>query len=206
MYTRRVYMKPKELAERLGVSVKTLQKLDSQGKLPAKRTVTNRRYYTEADYLKAIGQPKANRKNVIYARVSTAAQQDDLRDQVEFLRQYVNAKGIIVDQVITDVGSGLNYKRKKWNQLLDEVMQSKVNQIYIAYPDRFIRFGFDWFQQFCAKFGTEIVVVNNEQFSPEAEVVQDLISIIHMFSSRVDGLRKYKKKVSDDHDVSHLQS
>ncbi len=127
-------MKPKELAERLGVSVKTLQKLDSQGKLPAKRTVTNRRYYTEADYLKAIGQPKANRKNVIYARVSTAAQQDDLRDQVEFLRQYVNAKGIIVDQVITDVGSGLNYKRKKWNQLLDEVMQSKVNQIYIAYP------------------------------------------------------------------------
>ncbi|MBV0931042.1 IS607 family transposase [Lentilactobacillus sp. IMAU92037] len=206
MYTRRVYMKPKELAERLGVSVKTLQKWDSQGKLPAKRTVTNRRYYTEADYLKAIGQPKANRKNVIYARVSTAAQQDDLRDQVEFLRQYVNAKGIIVDQVITDVGSGLNYKRKKWNQLLDEVMQSKVNQIYIAYPDRFIRFGFDWFQQFCAKFGTEIVVVNNEQFSPEAEVVQDLISIIHMFSSRVDGLRKYKKKVSDDHDVSHLQS
>ncbi|WP_430681881.1 IS607 family transposase [Lentilactobacillus dabitei] len=199
-------MKPKELAERLGVSVKTLQKWDSQGKLPAKRTVTNRRYYTEADYLKAIGQPKANRKNVIYARVSTAAQQDDLRDQVEFLRQYVNAKGIIVDQVITDVGSGLNYKRKKWNQLLDEVMQSKVNQIYIAYPDRFIRFGFDWFQQFCAKFGTEIVVVNNEQFSPEAEVVQDLISIIHMFSSRVDGLRKYKKKVSDDHDVSHLQS
>lgn len=199
-------MKPKELAERLGVSVKTLQKWDSQGKLPAKRTVTNRRYYTEADYLKAIGQPKANRKNVIYDRVSTAAQQDDLRDQVEFLRQYVNAKGIIVDQVITDVGSGLNYKRKKWNQLLDEVMQSKVNQIYIAYPDRFIRFGFDWFQQFCAKFGTEIVVVNNEQLSPEAEVVQDLISIIHVFSSRVYGLRKYQKKVSDDDDVNHLQN
>ncbi|MBU9790386.1 IS607 family transposase [Lentilactobacillus sp. TOM.63] len=199
-------MKPKELAERIGVSVKTLQKWDRQGKLPAKRTVTNRRYYTEADYLKAIGKPTANRQNVIYARVSTAAQQDDLRDQVKFLRQYVNAKGIIVDQVITDVGSGLNYKRKKWNQLLDEVMQSKVNQIYIAYPDRFTRFGFDWFQQFCAKFGTEIVVVNNEQLSPEAEVVQDLISIIHVFSSRVYGLRKYQKKVSDDDDVNHLQN
>ncbi|MBV0931032.1 IS607 family transposase [Lentilactobacillus sp. IMAU92037] len=199
-------MKPKELAERIGVSVKTLQKWDRQGKLPAKRTVTNRRYYTEADYLKAIGKPTANRQNVIYARVSTAAQKDDLRDQVKFLRQYVNAKGIIVDQVITDVGSGLNYKRKKWNQLLDEVMQSKVNQIYIAYPDRFTRFGFDWFQQFCAKFGTEIVVVNNEQLSPEAEVVQDLISIIHVFSSRVYGLRKYQKKVSDDDDVNHLQN
>lgn len=199
-------MKPKELAERLGVSVKTLQKWDRQGKLPAKRTVTNRRYYTEADYLKAIGKPTANHQNVIYARVSTAAQKDDLQDQVEFLRQYVNAKGIIVDQVITDVGSGLNYKRKKWNQLLDEVMQSKVDHIYIAYPDRFIRFGFDWFQHFCAKFGTEIVVVNNEQLSPEAEIVQDLISIIHVFSSRVYGLRKYKKKVSDDDDVNHLQN
>ncbi|MFD1124464.1 IS607 family transposase, partial [Lentilactobacillus raoultii] len=87
-----------------------------------------------------------------------------------------------------------------------EVMQSKVNQIYIAYPDRFIRFGFDWFRQFCAKFGTEIVVVNNKQLSPEAEVVQDLISIIQMFSSRVSGLRKYQKKVSDDHDINHLQN
>lgn len=199
-------MKPKELAERLGVSVKTLQKWDCQGKLPAKRTVTNRRYYTETDYLKAIGKPTANRQNVIYARVSTAAQKDDLQDQVEFLRQYVNAKGIIVDQVITDIGSGMNYKRKKWNRLLDEVMQSEINQIYIAYPDRFIRFGFDWFQQLCAKFGTEIVVVNNEQLSPEAEVVQDLISIIQVFSSRVSELRKYKKKVSDDHDLDHLQN
>ncbi|EHO54187.1 IS607 family transposase [Lentilactobacillus kisonensis] len=199
-------MKPKELAGRLGVSVKTLQKWDRQGKLPAKRTVTNRRYYTETDYLKAIGKPTANRQNVIYARVSVAAQKDDLQDQVEFLRQYVNAKGIIVDQVITDIGSGMNYKRKKWNRLLDEVMQSKINQIYIAYPDRFIRFGFDWFQQLCAKFGTEIVVVNNEHFSPEAEVVQDLISIIQVFSSRVDGLQKYKKKVSDDHDLDHLQN
>ncbi|GHP14280.1 hypothetical protein YK48G_17050 [Lentilactobacillus fungorum] len=199
-------MKPKELGERLGVSVKTLQKWDRQGKLPAKRTVTNRRYYTEADYLKAIEKPTANRQNVIYARVSTAIQQDALRDQVKFLQQYVNAKGIIVDQVVTDIGSDLNYKRKKWNRLLDEVMQSKINQIYIAYPDRFIRFGFDWFRQICAKFGTEIVVVNNEQLSPEAEVVQDLILIIHVFSSRVGGLRKYEKKVSDDHGLNHLQS
>lgn len=199
-------MKPKELADRLGISVKTLQKWDREGKLPAKRTVTNRRYYTESDYLKASGQPQTNRHNVIYARVSTVNQKDDLKDQVSFLRQYINAKGIIVDEVISDVGSGLNYKRKKWNQLLDEVMASKIDKIYIAYPDRFIRFGFEWFQSFCAKFGAQIVVVNNEQLSPEAEVVQDLVSIIHVFSSRVYGLRKYKKKVSDDHDINHLQS
>ncbi len=85
-------MKPKEMAERLGVSVKTLQKWDRQGKLPAKRTVTNRRYYTEADYLKAIGQPKANRKNVIYARVSTAAQKDVFSSRKLILASFERTK------------------------------------------------------------------------------------------------------------------
>jgi len=77
---------------------------------------------------------------------------------------------IIVDQVITDIGSGMNYKRKKWNRLLDEVMQSELIRSILPTLDRFIRFGFDWFQQLCAKFGTEIVVVNNEQLSPKRKL------------------------------------
>jgi len=200
-------MKPSEMAKRLGITIQTLRNWDKSGKLPAKRTVSNQRYYNEDDYLKAINaEPLNERYNVIYARVSTRNQQDDLDNQVEFLQEYVNAKGIIVSEVVTDIGSGLNYKRKKWNKLLDEVMNRKVQTIYIAYPDRFIRFGFDWFEQLCNKFGTEIVVVNNEKLSPEEEVVQDLISIIHVFSYRVYGLRKYKKKVGEDKDVNHIQN
>ena len=200
-------MKPSEMAKRLGVTTTTLRNWDKSGKLPAKRTVSNQRFYTETDYLKAINaKPKDNHVNVIYARISTRNQKDDLEDQVEFLKQYANAKGIIISEVITDIGSGLNYKRKKWNFLLDDVMNHKIGTIYIAYPDRFVRFGFDWFKSLCEKFGTQIVVVNNEKLSPEAEVVQDLISIIHVFSCRVYGLRKYKNKVGDDKDVNHLQN
>lgn len=197
-------MKPGEMAKRLNITT-TLRNWDRSGKLPAKRIISNQRYYTENDYLKAINvAPQDSRINVIYARVSTHNQKDDLNDQVKFLQDYANAKGVIVDQIITDIGSGLNYKRKKWNHLLDSVMDSQINTIYIAFPDRFIRFGFNWFKSLCEKFGTTIVVVNNEKLAPEAEVVQDLISIIHVFSCRVYGLRKYKKKVGGDTDVNHL--
>lgn len=92
----------------------------------------------------------------------------------------------------------MNYKRKKWNELLDLVMQDKVDSIYVSYKDRFVRFGFEWFEQLCKKHQTNLIVVNNEETSPEQEIVDDLIAIIHVFSCRVYGLRKYKKKIGDD--------
>ena len=120
--------KPKDFAELLGVSVKTLQRWDREGILKANRTPTDRRYYTYDQYLqfKGINIENDNRQIVIYARVSTRNQKDDLQNQVTFLRQFCNAKGIIVDQCIEDYGSGLNYNRKNWNQLLDEVMEQKI--------------------------------------------------------------------------------
>ena len=119
--------KPKDFAELLGVSVKTLQRWDRDGTLKANRTPTDRRYYTYDQYLqfKGISTEDDQRQVVIYARVSTRNQKDDLQNQVAFLRQFCNAKGIIVDQCIEDYGSGLNYNRKKWNELLDEVMEQK---------------------------------------------------------------------------------
>ena len=140
--------KPKDFAELLGVSVKTLQRWDREGILKANRTPTKRRYYTYDQYLqfKGINTENDNRQIVIYARVSTRNQKDDLQNQVTFLRQFCNAKGIIVDQCIEDYGSGLNYNRKKWNQLLDEVMEQKIKTIIVTHKDRFIRFGYDWFE------------------------------------------------------------
>ena len=154
--------KPKDFAELLGVSVKTLQRWDREGILKANRTPTDRRYYTYDQYLqfKGINTENDNRQIVIYARVSTRNQKDDLQNQVTFLRQFCNAKGIIVDQCIEDYGSGLNYNRKKWNQLLDEVMEQKIKTIIVTHKDRFIRFGYDWFEKFCMKFHTTIPSVD----------------------------------------------
>ena len=192
--------KPKDFAELLGVSVKTLQRWDREGTLKANRTPTDRRYYTYHQYLqfKGIHTEKDNRKIVIYARVSTRNKKNDLQNQVSFLRQFCNAKGIIVDQCIEDYGSGLDYNRKKWNQLLGEVMEQKIKTIIVTHKDRFVRFGYDWFEKFCMKFNTTIVVVNNEELSPQEELVQDIVSILDAFSCRLYGLRKYRKQITED--------
>lgn len=192
-------LKPKDFAEKIGVTVKTLQNWDNDGTLKAQRTPTNRRYYTEKQYLEYIGQEKSSQRKVVaYARVSNAGQKDDLANQVEFLRNYANGKGIILDEVITDIGSGLNYKRKNWNQLLDSIMSNEIDTVYITYKDRFIRFGYDWFEKLAHKFNTQIVVLNNPDLSPTEELTEDLVSIIHVFSCRIYGLRKYKKKIEND--------
>ena len=196
--------KPKDFAELLGVSVKTLQRWDRDGILKANRTPTDRRYYTYDQYLQFKGIQTENdiRDTVIYARVSTRNQKDELQNQVEFLKQFCNAKGIIVNQCVEDFGSGLNYNRKKWNRLLDEVMANKIKTIVISNKDRFIRFGYDWFEKFCEKFNTKIIIVNNETLSPNEELVQDIISILHVFSCRLYGLRKYKNQIKEDEEIA----
>ena len=196
--------KPKDFAELLGVSVKTLQRWDREGILKANRTPTDRRDYTYVQYLqfKGMNTRTDNRQIVIYARVSIRNQKDDLNNQVDFLRQFCNAKGFIVGQCIEDFGSGLNYNRKKWNKLLEEVMEQKIKTIVITHKDRFVRFGYDWFEKFCLKFNTTIIVVNNEELSPQEELVQDIVSILHVFSCRLYGLRKYKKQIKEDEEIA----
>ena len=105
--------KLKDFAELLGVSVKTLQRWDREGILKSKPNSNRQRYYTYDQYLqfKGINIEHDKRKVVIYARVSTRNQKDDLQNQISFLRQFCNARGMIVDQCIEDYGSGLNYNR-----------------------------------------------------------------------------------------------
>lgn len=198
--------KPNEFAQMIGVSVKTLQRWDGAGALVAHRNIKNRRYYTQDQYeaYMKISPNLQKGKTVIYARVSSRNQKDDLNNQVEFLKTFANARGIIVDEICTDIGSGLNYNRKAWNALIDRCVKKEIQTILIAHEDRFIRFGFDWFARFLESLGTNIIVVNNEKLSPEDELVKDLIAIIHVFSCRVYGLRKYKQKLKEDTDVKGI--
>lgn len=189
-----------DMVKRLGVSVKTLQRWDREGILVAKRNPNNRRYYTEDQYLEYIGSScKKDKKIIAYVRVSNNNQKDDLQNQITFIRNYVNAKGEILDDVIQDIGSGLNYNRKHWNDLLfNQISKGEIGKIYITYKDRFVRFGFDWFERYCNHHDCEIVIINNPDTSPQQELIDDLISIIHVFSCRIYGLRKYKKDISVD--------
>lgn len=189
-----------EFADMIGKSVKTLQRWDRLGILTAYRSPSKRRYYTHTQYLEYIGEKGVSTKiNVIYARVSTKNQHDDLLNQLEFLKKFSINNGIEISNIYTDYGSGLNYNRKNWNKLIDDCFDGKINTIIISYKDRFVRFGFDWISNLLERLtGTKIVIAENIITTPENELIQDLISIIHIFSSRVYGLRKYKKPLKDD--------
>lgn len=193
------------MAKRLGVSVKTLQRWDQKGILVAKRNPNNRRYYTEDQYLEYIGKnTKEERKVVAYVRVANRSQRDDLENQINFIRTFVNAKGEVLDEIVQDIASGLNYNRKGWNELLlKRVVKGEISKIYITYEDRFVRFGFDWFERFCRQYGCDIIVINNSKTSPQKELIDDLVSIIHVFSCRIYGLRKYKRGIKEDEDLQN---
>ncbi len=174
----------------------TLQKWDRKGILKAYRSPTNRRYYTHEQYLRYRGFISSEQgKTIAYARVSSPAQKRDLVMQKEALRAYCLDHGIKVDQWVEDVGSALNYKRKGFNQVIGDIELGHVKRLIIGYEDRLVRFGYDWFEAFCERHGTEIVVTNGESFSPEQELVKDLLAIVTVFSTRLHGLRSLKNAI-----------
>jgi len=117
--------------------------------------------------------------------------------EVAALKDFCQRQGFKVDEWIEEVGSGLNYQRKQFNRIMEEIELGRVQRLIIAHQDRLVRFGFEWFAAFCARHGTDLVVVNGDTLSPEQELVQDLLSIVHVFSARLYGLRSYKKVLRD---------
>jgi putative resolvase len=199
---------PKQFGKLIGKSVNTLQKWDRKGILPAFRSPTNRRYYTHEQYLAYRGLISSEQGLVIaYARVASPSHKKDLAIQKEALRAYCLEHQITVHQWIEDIGSALNYKRKGFNQVIEQIELGLVKLLVICSQDRFARFGYDWFEQFCERHGTEITVIDGEAFSPEEELVRDLMAIVNVFSARLHGLRSQKhliraaalgKDVTDD--------
>jgi len=188
----------KEFAELIGKHEKTLQKWDRDGTLKAHRSPTNRRFYTHDQYLEYIGLVADGKgQTVTYARVSTVAEMPDLANQVAALESYCREHEMKVDLWMQDVGSGLNYKRKQFNRLFEMVELGQVKILIVAHRDRLVRFGFEWFEAFCERHGTKLVVIPGEKLSPEKEMVEDLTAIVSVFSARFPGLRSYRKVIKD---------
>ncbi len=190
---------PQEFGQLIGRATKTLQKWDREGKLKAHRSpTTNRRYYTHDQYLQYRGVVAQEQGlTIAYTRVSGVAQKPDLANQIKALETHCQQQAITVDEWMSDIGSGLNYKRKQFNRLMELVELGQVRRIVIAHKDRLVRFGYGYFEAFCQRHNTQIVVMNGEAMSPEQELVQDLIAIITVFASRLHGLRLYKKAIKD---------
>lgn len=184
-----------EFSRVAGVSVKTLQRWDREGKLIPSRTPTGRRVYTDAHVAQAMGVPgKAiKRKNVVYARVSSRSQKPVLEQQIKALELFCLAQGLAVDEWIGEIGGGLSFKRKQFRNLIRQIESGEISTLVVAHNDRLARFGFDLIEYLCELHGTQLIVVNRESLSPEREMIEDLLAIVDCFSSRLYGLRNYKK-------------
>jgi putative resolvase len=190
--------RPREFAALIGKTVNTLQRWDRKSILPAHRSPTGRRYYTHDQYLEYRGlKAKGAGATIAYARVSTAGQKPDLQNQVAALRAYCQMHEIAVDEWVEEIGSGLNYQRKQFNRIMEEIELGRVQRLIFAHNDRLVRFGFEWFAAFCTRHGTDLVVVNGDTLSPEQELVEDLLSIVRIFSARLYRLRSYQKVIRD---------
>jgi len=189
---------PQEFGKLIGRTTNTLQKWDRRGILKAHRSPTNRRYYTHDQYLVYRGLVAQEQGlTIVYTRVSAVAQKPDLANQMKALEAYCQQHTITVDEWLSDIGSGLNYKRKQFNRLMELIELGQVRRLLLAHRDRLVRFGYDYFEAFCERHHTELVVLNSEAMSPEHELVRDLVAIVTVFSARLPGLRSYRKVLKE---------
>jgi putative resolvase len=207
-------MRTGKAATLLGVSVKTLQRWEREGRLiPVARTDSNRRLSPETQIREVIGLRQTNHaptKLVASCRVTSAAQRTDLANQRNVLEEVVAAKGLAGVECIEEVGGGLNVTRKRFLARMDEIGRRDVTMLILAPRDRLTRFGVAWFEHDAKTHGCAVLVLTQERLSPEPEMGQDVMTIVHGCSSRRYGLRNYRTKVDealkqDAHGVKQAQ-
>lgn len=186
-----------KFSKETGISISTLRRWDKENIYkPTFVTEGGTRYYSE-DQLNTIiyGSSEINKSKKIigYCRVSSQKQKDDLERQVDNVKTYMLAKGYSFE-IITDIGSGINYNKKGLNKLLDMVSNNQVDKIVIMYKDRLVRFGYELLENICMKHNTTIEIIDNTERTEEQELVEDLIQIITLFSCRLQGKRAHKAK------------
>jgi predicted site-specific integrase-resolvase len=188
-------MKSSKVLKILNISRQTLVKYVKNGDI---RVVmqTNRQYdYNEEDVYRKAGLSE-NRVNVVYARVSTPKQKRDLENQAETLINYCNANGVKVDKVYKDIASGMNFDRKQFRSMLEDVLNYRISSIYITYKDRFSRISFDMFERLFLEYNCKIIVINKTESTTEddeKEVFSDIISMLHCFAMKMYSRRRKKK-------------
>ena len=186
-----------EFAKAIEKTTKTLRNWDKAGKLkPARVEESGYRYYSQEQLNHFLGlkpEQQKQKKIIGYCRVSSQKQKDDLERQIEYVKMYMYAKGYQFE-IITDIGSGINYNKKGLSQIFDMVTNSEVEKIVVLYKDRLVRFGYELIENLCNKFGTTREIIDNTEKTEQEELVEDLIQIVTVFSCRLQGKRANKAK------------
>ena len=187
-------MKAKEVLNLLKISRPTLCKYVKKGIIKVKKMPNGLYDYDKRDVYRLLSKNKY-RKNVIYVRVSTNKQKKDLENQIQILKDFCFRNGIPIDAIYKDIGSALNFERKEFQRLLNDILNYEIDRIFITYSDRLSRIGFDMFKNLFAKFGTEIIVLSKVEDEKliEKEIFEEIISLIHCFAMKLYSKRKREK-------------
>jgi len=187
---------PREAQKVVGVASATLKEWGANGYIDYITTPGGKRLYDISKFVKSRteGSDKENcsKQKICYCRVSSVGQKDDLERQVQSMRQQFPEH-----KIITDIGSGINFKRKGLLQLLDLCNRQFVSEVVVAYRDRLCRFAFELIEWQLQQNGVKLLVLNQGMESPNSELADDLMSIVHVFNCRMQGRRKYKNKKSE---------
>jgi putative resolvase len=185
----------RKAVEATGLHPNTLRKYADEGKIRSIRNAAGQRLF-DVDSFVNERKPQSD-YFVCYCRVSSTQQRDALDRQVAYMQSlYPQA------EIIKDIGSGLNFKRKGLQTLLVRFMRGDKFTLVVACRERLCRFGFELFEFMAEQNGGRVMVLSNPVHCPESELTTDLLSIIHVFSRRMHGLRKYGKKIKEDPDLS----
>ena len=199
-----VLMSIGKFAKELGVTPEHVRTMHRTGEvIPARISEKGTRYYSEEQLreLKNNQFSQREEKVVAYCRVSTKSQKDELEKQVENVKSYMYAKGYSFE-VITDIGSSINYKNKGLQELISLIDSNQVAKVVILYKDRLVRFGFELIQLLCELHGVKIEIIDNSEYSTDEELTDDLIQIVTLFANRLYGSKSKEtktliKRVSD---------
>ena len=189
------YYSINEFSKILGVSAQTLRNWDNSGKLHPHHTSSNGYRYYSHEQLNQVMNIKLNldRKVIGYCRVSSNKQRVDLERQIQNMKTYLTAQGRPFE-IISDIGSGINYKKKGLKELLKLITQNKVDKVVVLYEDRLLRFGYELVEYLASLYNCEIEIIDNTEKSEQQELVEDLVQIITVFSCKLQGKRANKSK------------
>ncbi len=185
-----------EAAEALGVSIDTLRRWERTGKLVGERTPGGHRRYDLAKLRPELfrAEEEASRRTLAYARVSSRDQREDLERQKQVLEVYCARQGWTFE-VVSDLGSGMNYHKKGLKKLLDAIVEGSVGRLVVTHRDRLLRFGAELVFAICEAKGVEVVILNKgEDTSFEEDLAQDVLEIVTVFSARLYGSRSHRNR------------
>ena len=188
----------------LGVSAQTLRNGDKKGKLHPHHTSSNGYRYYSHEQLNQVMNVKPNLDRIVigYYRVSSNKQKDELERQIENMKLYLTAQGKPFE-IISDIGSGINYKKKGLKELMKRISQNKVDKVVVFYKDRLLRFGFELVEYIASLYDCDIEIIDHTEKTEQQELVEDLVQIITVFSCKLQGkrankARKLVKELIDD--------